>query len=117
MADLTAAFRRYEDALLSNRPEVLHELFWPSPLTVRYGVAENLYGYDEIEIVRYRNRRAAAGGAPARRVLRTVVTTYGHDFGTTNIDYVRTTTGKHGRQSQTWMRTPRVGESSPRTCR
>src|SRR5438132_424337 len=75
------------------------------------------YGYDEIEIVRYRNRRAAAGGAPARRVLRTVVTTYGHDFGTTNIDYVRTTTGKHGRQSQTWMRTPRVGESSPRTCR
>ncbi|MGB9349335.1 MAG: AtzH-like domain-containing protein [Pseudolabrys sp.] len=34
-----------------------------------------------------------------------MITTYGHDFGTTNIEYQRTQSGKVGRQSQTWMRT------------
>jgi hypothetical protein len=40
-----------------------------------------------------------------RTTVRTVITTYGHDFGTTNIEYKRTRSGKFGRQSQTWMRT------------
>ena len=103
LLDLTKAFNRYEAALLSNQPEVLNELFWHGPLTIRYGVAENLYGYDAI--VGYRNTRASKGGAPARATKRTVITTFGRDFGTTNIEYVRTQSGRHGRQSQTWLRT------------
>lgn len=103
VAELTAAFNEYEEALLSNRPEVLDRLFWRDARTVRYGVAENLYGHDVISA--YRKRRAKQGGAPQRTTVCTVITTYGHDFGTTNIEYQRTQSGKVGRQSQTWMRT------------
>jgi len=103
LAEVTAAFRRYEDALLSNRPEVLDELFYDSPQTIRYGVAENLYGYTDINA--YRARRAAAGGAAQRKVLREEIATFGNDVGTTNIEFERPATGLKGRQSQTWMRT------------
>ena len=68
-----------------------------------YGVAENLYGWDEI--CAFRQQRANQGGAPQRRITRRALTTYGEDFGTANIEYVRDS-GKSGRQSQTWMRTP-----------
>lgn len=102
LAEVTAAFRRYEDALLSNRPEVLGELFLDSPQTIRYGVAENLYGHDEITA--YRKRRAAVGGAAQRKVLREEIATFGSDIGTTNIEFERTN-GMRGRQSQTWIRT------------
>ena len=104
LAELTAAFNEYEEALLSNKPEVLDRLFWHDPRVVRYGVAENLYGYDMISA--YRKMRAGKGGAPQRSTTVTVITTYGRDFGTTNIEYKRTISGKFGRQSQTWMRTP-----------
>ena len=73
-------------------------------MTIRYGVAENLYGHDEI--IAYRAKRARVGGAPNRRVVREVITTFGHDIGTTNIEYVREASGLSGRQSQTWVRTP-----------
>ena len=104
LAELTAAFEKYERALLANEPEVLIRSFWNDARTVRYGVAENLYGLDEI--ARYRKTRAAQGGAPQRTTTRSVITTYGRDFGTTNIEYVRAASGKAGRQSQTWVRTP-----------
>ena len=42
LAEVEAAFRRYEQALVGNDVAVLTELFWHSPLTVRYGIAENL---------------------------------------------------------------------------
>ena len=103
LAGMTEAFERYERALMSNDPATLERLFWNSPHTLRYGVAENLYGWEEI--CAFRQRRANAGGAPQRRITRTVLTTYGKDFGTANIEYVRDS-GKSGRQSQTWMRTP-----------
>lgn len=101
--ELTEAFERYEAALVSNQPHILDELFWDGPHTVRYGIAENLYGH--AEIAAYRAARASQGGAPPRDITRSVITTYGRDFGTTNIEYVRPSTGKKGRQSQTWMRT------------
>jgi Protein of unknown function (DUF3225) len=103
LAELTAVFEEYERALLANEPETLIGLFWRDPSTIRYGVAENLYGFDEIAA--YRKARAEQGGAPHRRTTRTVITSYGRDFGTTNIEYIRTSSGKAGRQSQTWMRT------------
>ena len=103
LAGMTEAFDRYERALMENDPATLEELFWNSPHTLRYGIAENLYGWKEI--CDYRRTRASAGGAPQRRITKRVLTTYGDDFGTANIEYVRAN-GKTGRQSQTWMRTP-----------
>lgn len=102
VAEVTVAFARYEAALVANQVELLDELFWNSPHTLRYGAAENLYGYDAIRAFR-------AGRSPqglARRVLRTAITTYGRDFATTNIEFQRDGSDRIGRQSQTWMRTP-----------
>ncbi|MET0542720.1 MAG: oxalurate catabolism protein HpxZ [Variovorax sp.] len=101
LAEVTTAFARYEVALVTNNVAVLDELFWDSPHTLRYGATENLYGYDEIKA--FRAGRPATG--LQRDVLRTVVTTYGRDFATTNVEFRRVGSPKTGRQSQTWMRT------------
>ena len=101
-AEVSAAFARYERALVSNDVAVLDELFWNSPHTLRYGVGENLYGYDEIQA--FRAGRPAMG--LAREVLRTVITTYGTDFATANIEFRREGAARTGRQSQTWARMP-----------
>jgi hypothetical protein len=101
LAEVVMQFARYEKALTSNDVAVLDELFWNSPLTLRYGATENLYGYDEIQA--FRAGRPAQG--LARAVLKTVVTTYGHDFATANIEYQRAGSPRSGRQSQTWLRT------------
>jgi hypothetical protein len=102
LAEVQAVFQRYEDALVNNRVEVLDELFWTSPLTVRYGAAENLYGIEEIRA--FRQARPAAGLARALR--RTVITTYGRDHATAMTEFVRAGSTKVGRQSQTWVRLP-----------
>ncbi len=102
LAEVTAQFDRYEKALTSNDVAVLDELFWDSPHTLRYGVTENLYGYAAIRD--FRAGRPAQG--LERSVLRTVITTYGRDFATANIEFQRAGGNKTGRQSQTWLRTP-----------
>jgi Protein of unknown function (DUF3225) len=102
LAEVQAAFARYEDALVNNKVEVLDELFWRSPHTVRYGSGENLYGHDEIAA--FRAARSPAG--LARRLQRTVITTYGRDFATAMTEFVRDGNTAIGRQSQTWVRTP-----------
>lgn len=101
VAELTAAFLRYEKALTSNNVALLDELFWDSGHTLRYGVTENLYGYDEIKA--FRAARPAAG--LEREIFRTVITTYGRDFGTANTEFRRVNSDRTGRQSQTWIRT------------
>lgn len=100
LAEVTAAFRRYEQALVSNDVAVLDELFWRSPHTVRYGVAENLYGWEQIAA--FRSARSPSG--LARSLQNTVITTYGRDLATANTEFRRETTTKNGRQSQTWVR-------------
>jgi len=101
VAEVIAAFDRYEDALVNNKVEVLDELFWDSPHTLRYGATENLYGFAAIQA--FRAGRPATG--LARQLLRTVITTYGRDFATANCEFRREGSTKTGRQSQTWMRT------------
>ncbi|MBI4182949.1 MAG: oxalurate catabolism protein HpxZ [Proteobacteria bacterium] len=101
---LTDAFESYEEAVTNYRPEKLAGFFWKDPRALRYGVAENLYGYEAIAA--YRQARAKAGGAPRRRLTRTVITTFGRDFGVADTEYLRTESGKLGRQSQTWVRMP-----------
>jgi hypothetical protein len=102
VAEVTAQFSRYEKALTSNDVAVLDELFWNSRHTLRYGAGENLYGYGEIQA--FRASRPNQG--LAREVLRTVITTYGRDFATANIEFRRLGSDRIGRQSQTWARMP-----------
>ncbi len=98
---MTDAFERYEKALVSNDVTVLDELFWNDPSTIRYGVGENLYGYDAIKA--FRSARSPLN--LARKLEKTKITTYGSDFATANTLFVREGGTKLGRQSQTWMRT------------
>ena len=101
VAKVKAEFERYQIALISNNVDVLDELFWHSPHTIRYGVNENLYGSEAILAF-----RKARGKVNLERVLmNTVITTYGQNFATTNTEFQRQETGKIGRQSQTWIRT------------
>ena len=102
VAEVTAAFARYEKALVTNDVAVLDELFWDSPHTLRYGGTENLYGYDAIRA--FRAGRSAQG--LARELMNTVITTYGRDFATANTEFRRSGAARTGRQSQTWLRTP-----------
>jgi len=102
LAEVTAVFERYEDALVNNRIEVLDELFWDSPFTVRYGATENLHGYAAIQA--FRAGRSAAG--LARQLSATVITTYGHDVATAMTEFRRDGSTRIGRQSQTWVRMP-----------
>lgn len=99
VAEVTAAHDRYEAALASNDVAVLDELFWQSPRTLRYGVTENLYGY--AEIAAFRAGRAAPG---PRLVTHCVITCYGRDFATSNLEYRRDGDSRIGRQSQSWAR-------------
>jgi len=105
VAEVTEAFMRYEAALISNDVEVLDALFWDSPHTLRYGVTENLHGYDEIKAF----RAGRPGAGLNRTLLRTVITTYGNDVATANTTFQRAGSDKTGRQSQTWLRIPDVG--------
>jgi hypothetical protein len=101
MAEVGAAFQRYESALMRNDVAVLNELFWESPHTLRYGIAEELYGHAQIA-----GFRAARDASDVERELKKVViTTYGRDFASANCEYRRVRSGKFGRKSQFWMRT------------
>ena len=100
VAEVKAVFARYEDALVMNRIDVLDELFWPSPATVRYGAGENLVGIDAIRA--FRAGRPSAG--LARTLAATVITTFGRDFATAMTEFRRDGNPAIGRQSQTWIR-------------
>jgi hypothetical protein len=102
VAEVTASFRRYEAALVSNDLATLDALFWASPLTIRYGAAENLYGIEAIRA--FRGARSPQG--LLRELRNTVVTTYGRDLATANTEFTRPGVAKLGRQSQTWLRFP-----------
>jgi len=102
LAEVTAAFYRYEQALVANDVAVLTELFWNSPHTLRFGITENLYGH--AQIAGFRAARSPVG--LARQLRNTVITTYGRDFGTANTEFTRETTPRIGRQSHTWLRLP-----------
>jgi hypothetical protein len=102
VAEVTAVFARYEDALVNNKVEVLDELFWNAPTTIRYGAGENLIGYAAIQA--FRAARPSAG--LARRLSNTVITTYGWDFATAMTEFRRDGSTRVGRQSQTWVRMP-----------
>ena len=110
VAEVTDTFMLYERALIANDVEMLDRLFWDSTLTLRYWVAENLYGHHAIAAFRV--------GRPAidmtRRLMNTVITTYGRDMATANTEFQRVGATMAGRQSHVWLRTAtKVGGSPP----
>ncbi len=102
VAEVTAAFQRYEAALTGNDVAVLDELFWNNPRTLRYGAGENLVGYEAIKA--FRLARPAKG--LERDLVNTVITTYGRDYATANTEFTRQGETRIGRQSHTWLRLP-----------
>ncbi|MBU3992449.1 MAG: oxalurate catabolism protein HpxZ [Alphaproteobacteria bacterium] len=102
VAEVEAAFNAYEQALMDNDLAALDALFWHSPLTVRIGPGQNLYGIEAIQA--FRSKRA--GGSPQRNLLKVVITTFGSDFATATAEFQRAGTPVPGRQSQTWGRFP-----------
>jgi len=100
LAEVKAVFERYEKAVIHNDVAVLDELFWNNPLTLRYGIAENLYGFDSIQ-----SFRASRSKGVERTLNNTVITTYGNDFATANTEFQSAGNPRNGRQSQTWIRT------------
>ena len=100
LAEVTEAFARYERALVGNDIETLDRLFWNSPLVLRYGTGENLYGIEAIRA--FRSARPAAD--LARDLSNTVITCFGRNMATANTEFRRHGSGVAGRQSQTWVR-------------
>jgi Protein of unknown function (DUF3225) len=101
LAEVTEQFARYEKALVSNDVTVLDELFRADSRTLRYGVGENLYGYDAI--MAFRAARSPMG--LMRKTAKTVITTYGRDAAVASTLFYRDALpGRVGRQMQTWVR-------------
>jgi hypothetical protein len=101
VAEVKAAFDRYEKALVSNDVATLDAIFRDDPRTIRYGGTENLYGF--AEIMAFRAARSSVG--LARTLSKTVISTYGRDFAVASTLYDRPSfPGKIGRQMQTWVR-------------
>jgi ketosteroid isomerase-like protein len=99
--EVTAAFRRYEQALVTNDVTALSAMFHDDARTIRYGAGENLHGH--AEIAAFRQARSPAG--LARSLAKTVITTYGRDFAVASTLFRRDSIpGKIGRQMQTWVR-------------
>ncbi len=102
VAEVTAAFHRYEAALVSNDIAVLDELFWDDTRTVRLGAGENLYGMEQIRA--FRAARPAAG--LMRQLRNTVITTYGDEFAVCSTEFTREGSQRIGRQQQSWVKFP-----------
>jgi hypothetical protein len=103
LTEVTERFARYEKALASNDVAVLGELFRADVRTLRYGIGENLYGYDAITA--FRAARSPMG--LMRTTAKTVITTYGRDAAVASTLFYRDSApGKVGRQMQTWVRFP-----------
>ena len=101
LAEVTEQFARYEKALVSNDVAVLDELFRNDARTLRYGIGENLYGYDAITA--FRAARSPAG--LMRKTAQTVITSYGRDTAIASTLFYRDSApGRVGRQMQTWVR-------------
>ncbi|HLN10642.1 MAG TPA: oxalurate catabolism protein HpxZ [Xanthobacteraceae bacterium] len=101
VAEVSEAFWRYERALIANDVATLDMLFWNSPYTLRFGIGENLYGYDAIAA--FRSSRPPIN--LVRQLKNTVIVSYGRDMATANTEFQREGSEVRGRQSQVWLRT------------
>lgn len=98
--ELRLRFLQYEEAINTNDVRILDDCFLESPHTVRFGMNEELWSFDEIRAFR---RTPNTAGQP-RTLERYEITTYGDSFGIANAVFTRAGVPKIGRQSQTWIK-------------
>lgn len=106
VAEVTALFERYEQALIDKNVHVLDTTFWNSPHTIRLANAEHGYGFDRIHA--HRMARPPGPGTKEKR-HRLDVLTLGRDIAVVNLVYKVRGKEMTGRQSQTWVRFPGEG--------
>jgi len=104
VAELSALYPQYEEALVNNDVDTLMAMFWAGPQVMRFGAAENLYGPEELAAF----RQARPASNLARTVKRLNIVTFGRDFASITLEFERSApTGLvRGRQSQVWVRLP-----------
>ena len=107
IAELSALYPQYEQALVTNDVEKLVEMFWTAPQVMRFGVTENIHGPEELHA--FRKSRPAAN--LARTVTRMDIVSFGRDYASITLEFERVTPGDssrrtYGRQSQVWVRFP-----------
>jgi len=103
--ELSAVAQAYELALVGNDRVTLDQFFMPGPHTLRYGLADEQYGYEAVVAF----RASLPLQSPPRRIVRCEVSTYGADLGTVNLEFRYTDRAGGGRQSQTWVRSDQAG--------
>ena len=102
LAEVTAAFQRYERALVANDVTALDALFWNSAHARCASVSPKIY------TATTPSRRSAAVVPPidlTRQLKNTVIVTYGRNFATANTEFQRVGSSVIGRQSHVWVRT------------
>src|SRR5215471_251739 len=100
VGELNALHEEYEKALVNNDVEKLTQFFWDSPLALRFGVRENLYGAEEIET--FRKTRSPIG--LDRQISNVRIVTFGDDCGVVTLEFSRGANAPKGRQSQVWRK-------------
>jgi hypothetical protein len=106
VAEVSALFERYEQALIDKNVEVLDATFWNSPYTIRLANNEHDYGFDRIHA--HRVARPPGPGTKEKR-LKLDIVTIGRDVATVTLIYKVRGREATGRQMQTWVRFPDVG--------
>jgi hypothetical protein len=106
VAEISALFEEYEQALIDKNVAVLDRTFWNSPHTIRYAFSEHGYGFDEIHA--HRVARPPGPGSKEKRI-RLEILTLGRDFATVNLEFKLRGRDAIGRQSQSWVRFPDLG--------
>jgi hypothetical protein len=82
----------------------LDNFFWPSPLALRFGAGESLFGFDSIA-----SFRKSRGGSPQRRLQATQITCFGTEHAVATTEFVRQGETRLGRQTQIWVKFPELG--------
>lgn len=106
VAEVSALFEAYEQALIDKNVDVLDATFWNSPHTIRYALHENGYGFAEIHA--HRVARPPGPGIKEKRI-RLEILTLGRDIATVNLEFKVRGRDLIGRQSQSWVRFPELG--------
>ena len=96
---MQAVFDRHEDALVHNKVEVLDELFWEQPTTVRYGAHR-----EPRRLRRHPGLRATARHIPCAHAAKHRAHHLWARLRHRQTEFVREGSTAIGRQSQTWVR-------------
>lgn len=100
VAQVRAAFGRYERALAAGDVPTMTELFWDDPRCLRYGVADRQRGAAEIAVW----RRVHPSVPPGRRLRETQVLAVDDATAVVNTLFEYPDATVEGRQTQVWVR-------------